>query len=642
MSDEQITATGSGEITRVLLIDDNRGDVERIQTLLADAGNGTFRLECVNRLAAGLERLARGEVDVVVSDLRLPDSSGLETYERLRTQAPFVPVVLLSRCTEERALALEVVRRGAQDYLEKSQIDGKLLSRALYYAIERKRQELMKNEFVSLVSHELRTPLTIMREGVSQVMEGICGAVTQEQTQVLSIILKNLDRLGRILNALLDISKLEAGKLKLEKDLVDFAILASEVVAAFSRRAKEKGVALRGNFPPHPVEIYVDHDKIVQVLTNLVNNALKFTDRGEIEVTLVDKSNTLECRVVDTGCGICAEELPKVFSKFHQFGRVDHSAVEKGTGLGLAISKGIVELHGGRIRVESEMGRGSSFSFVLPRYTPQEVFHEYVREALSQAVQQSEPLSVVAFNVENYAELQRQWGPQKAGVWLKQLRELIRQNLRRKADVSLMSSQAILVLLTGTAREDARRVADRIRSAYAEELLKQGMYKAVQIGCELASFPEDGSSAEPLLAKMAGVAGSRSVLLLVEDEPDQAELIQSRLKANGFEVHWACDGEEGLRKALEKRPALILMDIVIPKGNGLEICRRLKSDAKLKSIPVILMTAFDVENFDRQCRAAGADAWLKRPYNPADLIELIQNLTLRPLPFDVSEQARLQ
>ncbi|MDD5691833.1 MAG: ATP-binding protein [Candidatus Omnitrophica bacterium] len=238
--------------------------------------------------------------------------------------------------------------------------------------LENKNRELLKldtlkTEFVSVVSHELRTPLSIIKEGVSLVLDGVIGEINSTQNKILTTSRDNIDRLARIINSLLDISKIESGKVELKKKSVDTRALIKNVVSLFEAKAQEKGLEVKVSLPPEgALNLYIDEDRIIQVFTNLIGNSLKFTEKGHIGISLVDKGKEFEFAVSDTGIGISAEDLPKVFKKFMQFGRVAGNG-EKGTGLGLSIAKGLIELHNGSIRVESESGKGSKFIFTLPK-----------------------------------------------------------------------------------------------------------------------------------------------------------------------------------------------------------------------------------------------------------------------------------
>lgn len=232
---------------------------------------------------------------------------------------------------------------------------------------EEKEIELLKDEFISTVSHELRTPLSIAREGVSIVLDGITGEINKKQRDILSTARGNIDRLARIIDNLLDISRIEAGKMELQRRMVNIDELAKGVIAVFEPKIKAKGLELRLKIPREEVGVYADKDKIIQVFTNLIGNALKFSEKGFIEVGIQKKNDVVECFVQDSGIGISESDIPKVFNKFEQFGRVIGGG-ERGTGLGLSIAKGIIEKHKGSIRVESAPEKGSKFTFCLPVY----------------------------------------------------------------------------------------------------------------------------------------------------------------------------------------------------------------------------------------------------------------------------------
>lgn len=231
---------------------------------------------------------------------------------------------------------------------------------------ERKRLEHIKDEFLSTVSHEMRTPMTIIREGVSQVQEGILGSVNDEQREVLNMTLESVDRLSRIINELLDISKLEAGKMEINKVAFDMVALSKKIKQNFNTLAKEKGLQLEVEASQKEVMIEADKDRMIQVLTNLVGNALKFTEKGSIKIFCKEDASFYIFGVQDTGKGLAEEEVSKIFDKFQQFGR-EHGPGDRGTGLGLSICKKIIELHDGQIWAESELGRGTTVLFQIPK-----------------------------------------------------------------------------------------------------------------------------------------------------------------------------------------------------------------------------------------------------------------------------------
>ena len=248
--------------------------------------------------------------------------------------------------------------------------DDKLLwlDGAIFDITERKETERIKDDFLNTVSHELRTPLSIAKEGISLVLDQIPGKINKEQDDILQTAKDSINRLAKIINDLLDTSKIEARKIELEREDIEAQVLLDMISKMFKSSAGERGINLKFKSYQENTKLYVDKDKVIQVFTNLVGNALKFTEKGKIEVAIHDIGRDIECSVSDTGRGISKEDLPKVFDKFQQFGRAPGPGI-KGTGLGLTVSKGIIEMHGGRIWVESELGKGTKFIFILPKTT---------------------------------------------------------------------------------------------------------------------------------------------------------------------------------------------------------------------------------------------------------------------------------
>lgn len=235
-------------------------------------------------------------------------------------------------------------------------------------AANEKLQELdrLKSAFVSIVSHELRTPMTSIKGYVENMLDGLTGALTEKQVHYLSRVKHNAERLTRMINDLLDLSRIEAGRVELNLGPVPVRDLTAEVVEAFQPIAQQKRLRLLAQHEGETAEIRADRDKLLQILTNLIQNAFKFTqDGGEIRVeTRGVGEGYVEFCVADTGCGIPAHELSRVFERFYRGESVQ--AEQRGAGLGLAITKSLVELHGGQIWVESTVGQGSRFHFTIP------------------------------------------------------------------------------------------------------------------------------------------------------------------------------------------------------------------------------------------------------------------------------------
>ena len=237
---------------------------------------------------------------------------------------------------------------------------------------ELERANALKTEFVSVVSHELRTPLTNVRGYVELLLDGTAGDINATQREYLEIVQGNCDRLIAIVNDLLDISRIESGNLSLHFQRLALQDLIREVTRSLAPQFEEKGISLQLHLAKDDLVILGDRERVTQILNNLLSNARKYTPRGGcVDVKAYRVNDSAQVDIVDTGIGIPARDQPHIFEKFY---RAENSYLEetRGTGLGLAIAKSLVELHRGRIWVESEVGKGSTFSFCLPLLEPSE------------------------------------------------------------------------------------------------------------------------------------------------------------------------------------------------------------------------------------------------------------------------------
>jgi PAS domain S-box-containing protein len=236
-----------------------------------------------------------------------------------------------------------------------------------------KELEQMKNDFVASVSHELRTPLASIKQALGLILDKTAGDVNPEQEKMLSLAKRNVERLNRLINDVLDLSKIEAGKMALSRAPHNLSEIVDEVGQTMTLFAQTRDVQISYSAPKDLPRVYIDRDRIIQVFTNLVGNAIKFTPaQGRVSLSASDipkggePPSCLKTAVADTGRGIAKEDLTKVFEKFTQVSAKNTDV--KGTGLGLPISKALVEQHGGQIWVESEPGKGSKFTISLPVY----------------------------------------------------------------------------------------------------------------------------------------------------------------------------------------------------------------------------------------------------------------------------------
>jgi len=243
---------------------------------------------------------------------------------------------------------------------------AKDITEKIHYERRLRDLDKLKSDFVSNVSHELRTPLTAIKASADNMLDGLVGDLSEKQTRYLARIKSNADRLARLINDLLDLSRIEAG-IKLKPRNLDLVTIAKEVTESLRPVAADKLITLTMESPDDNVTAWADPDRVSEILMNLLGNAIKFTPtNGEVTLCLQGSGNEwVTISVADTGPGIPSDEANRIFDKFYQVTQPEKQKT-MGTGLGLSITKALVEMHGGKIWLESEVGRGSIFSFILP------------------------------------------------------------------------------------------------------------------------------------------------------------------------------------------------------------------------------------------------------------------------------------
>ena len=395
------------ETLRILVVDDDEVDRMAVRRSLTQAGV-CMELSEVTDGREALATLKTNTYDCVFLDYRLPDQDGLALIQRLRSAEIKVPLVVLTAQKDEQ-IAVELMKAGATDYLSKSRVCSETLAQVLRHAIRihraemqtalanqqlretneqllRKNQELeqqrqqiqlqnfklleasrLKSQFLATMSHELRTPMNAII-GFSQILlRPKFGKLTHQQTDMVERILNNGKNLLMLLNEVLDFSKLEGGRLELKQELFDLTKIINIVVAQMRSLAEAKKLSLRVDIDMQQPLVFNDSVRVRQILINLLSNAIKFTESGCIWIEVKElPQNQLAIAVRDTGIGIASRDFKHIFEAFRQ---VDQSITRKypGTGLGLAIIDSLVQMMGGRIILESELGVGSMFRIEIPR-----------------------------------------------------------------------------------------------------------------------------------------------------------------------------------------------------------------------------------------------------------------------------------
>src|SRR4030042_3735704 len=368
----------------ILVVDDEKEIREFLNKALSRLGK--YHVELAESGEEALRKIAKDRFDLVLTDLKMPKMDGLQLIAEI---AKSKPETLTMMRTGHGTIdsALEAMKRGASDYLMKPLNLDELIVRIQKVLeekqrfvrlrdfadqLERANQELrridgMKSEFVSIASHELRTPLAAIKNAVQLVLKGTAGKINENQEKFLSMAERNINRLTNILNDLLNLSRIESGRIELNFENTRLKGLIELTASSLRPHADAKSIRIDVEVSEQLPTIYGDQDKIEQILTNLIGNAIKFTpEGGKVLITAKPLSkdqkggygDRVPVSVKDTGVGIPPEHLDAIFEKFHQGEGSLHRSVS-GTGLGMAIQKGLVEAHQGKIWVERDVEKGS-------------------------------------------------------------------------------------------------------------------------------------------------------------------------------------------------------------------------------------------------------------------------------------------
>jgi signal transduction histidine kinase len=385
-ADQVPASTGTFSL---LAIDDNPSDLEILRRLIRKIPEWTVEITTCTEAMEGLALLEQRPVDVVLVDYRLGAINGIQLLEVIRRTGFQGSIVVLTGQGDER-LAAEAMRAGAADYVPKADLSVANLRKTIDHALERGRLQLALTEhrkrlecanqdlqqknheirsFYHTLSHELKTPLTAAREFVSILLDGLAGELSPTQVEYLRYVKEGCDQMTTCLNDILDVTRMETGRLSIAPSAQAVPALVQRVAAGFVNRAKAAGVEIEQRIAADLPDAAIDPHRIAQVISNLVDNSLKFTASGGKVVVDVAQSpampNAIRVSVSDTGKGIAPEHLANVFERLYQV-RDGTEQSRMGLGLGLFVCREIVRLHGGELSVTSEVGKGTTFTFDLP------------------------------------------------------------------------------------------------------------------------------------------------------------------------------------------------------------------------------------------------------------------------------------
>lgn len=625
----------------VLLIEDSSSDAFLISDALKDSYEGTdFMVARVSTLAHALETLKSTKFNVILLDLGLPDSKGIDTFLHIHAALPNCPVIILSGSIDG-TMAGKALGLGAQDFLPKQEISRFNITRTISYAItrwhlneverlrgiaERQRVEkmsAMKSQFLANMSHEIRSPMN----GVIGMTSLLLNTnLTEEQSEYVNGIRSAGASLMEIISDILDYSKIEAGKIEIEE--VDFnpRQVVEETMDLFSQAAVIKKIQLTSLVMPDvPRILFGDPTRVRQIITNLVGNAIKFTEAGQVSIRVQKKPQSanqdisVEFSVSDTGVGISEEYQASLFQPFTQ---EDATTTRRfgGTGLGLTICKKLVELMAGELNVQSKVGVGSEFSVSIP-------FKK--NQSIECALRSNLTGKVVAIAVdEKFLRSSVHEQLTLRGMNVVDFRE---DALR---DVSLVItdhelSEGERSKLTTIDNSKVLLLIPKIQNVFNNQnyAVLRYPYKQSDFYRRIAELI-DGKAVDKPLPAPKSISNDAIIgrVLVVEDSKINQTVAIRMLKKLGFTFDVAANGLEALTAVQNCNDyCAILMDCQMPEMDGFEATRRIRMlEDGNASIPVIAVTANAFTEDKEKCAQAGMDAYLSKPIQMEDLEDALK------------------
>jgi len=453
---------------------------------------------------------------------------------------------------------------------------------------ERQSIERMKSEFVSTVSHELRTPLTSIRGALGLLGGGLLAGTSPRVQRMLDIAVNNTDRLVRLINDILDVERIESGKVELNRKRVDAADLMVQAADGMTAIADRAGVTLV--VEPTHVTLWVDSDRVLQVVTNLLSNAIKFSPRGStVTFSSIVKKDEFIFRVADRGRGVPSDKLETIFERFKQVDASD-SRDKGGTGLGLAICRSLANAHGGRIWAESELGNGSVFQFAVP-------------------LEASSSRTILL------CEEERQSMGRLIDILQHQGYRVVVADSRDDLVASAASARPDVILL-GLAAESGAKLIDELHTNDTTSdipivVASPSMPSVEQYANDIAAWVKKPYvEAEVVEALSAAIGGP--LALIVEDDDDLARVMGTAIQSHGIRTMHASNGRAAIELCEHATPDVVILDVILPEMDGFDVVNCLKQHRELRRVPLVVYSALELGAAQQERLRLGPTAFLTK------------------------------
>jgi signal transduction histidine kinase len=590
---------------KVLVIDDEQG----IRDLLS------YELKMKSYLVStavdgmdGVEQFKKGNFNIIISDIKMPKLSGLEVLEEVKKIDPRVEVIMTTGFGTID-MAVESMKRGAYDFITKPYNLNELFSR-LEKAVEKqtlsseivslKELNRLKSEFLANTSHELRTPMNAIIGYASLLLDRVYGTLTEKQEWALKRMNANANNLLQLINNILDVSKLSAGKVQLFLEDLSLNEVAQEVVDMMDALAREKQIYLNFNIE-EKIVFRSDKTRIKQVLINLLGNAIKFTQTGGVTLDIklvksgdVSRRDSVKIKVSDTGIGIKPEYVNVIFEEFRQ---ADASTTRRygGTGLGLSIVKKLVGILEGSITVESVPDKGSTFLVTLPvKTTKQEAVEQ--ESHLNQAIlglSGRQPRVVIL--IDDDPEVHKLFKDS-----LMNTHYTLVSALNGDEGISLAKQFKPFAIFLDILmpKRDGWSVLQSLKDdpgTWDIPIVISSIIENKNLGFSLGinDYIVKPFVRKTLIEKLEQLKIEKNMkIVIVEDEKDLNSMMDMLLRKDGYEnILSANNGREAVELIKLKKPDIVLLDLMLPELSGFDVVESIQLDPELSGTKIIVITA---------------------------------------------------